>query len=105
VDISPIADLTKTQVYALGKYLGLPESVQSAPPTDGLFADGRTDEDQIGATYAELEWAMEYVHTGSAAPLTLRQKHALEIYKSRHRANKHKMAPPPVCVIPPEFLT
>ena len=104
VDISPIADLTKTQVYQLGKHLDLPESVQSAHPTDGLFADGRTDEDQIGATYPELEWAMDYIGSDSNESLTARQKHVLEIYKSRHAANKHKMSLPPVCTIPPEFL-
>jgi NAD+ synthase len=60
VDISPIADLFKTEVFAIGKYLGINEDIINAPPTDGLWEDGRTDESQIGATYPELEWAMRY---------------------------------------------
>ena len=59
VDIAPIADLYKTEVWMLGEYLGIDERIIFAPPTDGLWDDGRTDEDQIGATYAELEQAME----------------------------------------------
>ena len=58
VDLSPIADLMKSDVYALGAYLEIPESIQNAAPTDGLFGDSRTDEEQLGATYDELEWAM-----------------------------------------------
>jgi NAD+ synthase len=61
VDISPIADLMKSEVYELGKYLGVTENILNARPTDGLWTDGRTDEDQIGATYDELEWAMRYL--------------------------------------------
>ncbi|MBF0572790.1 MAG: NAD(+) synthase [Desulfamplus sp.] len=60
VDISPIADLFKTEVFAIGKYLGINDDIINAPPTDGLWEDGRTDESQIGATYPELEWAMRY---------------------------------------------
>ncbi|MBF0378877.1 MAG: NAD(+) synthase [Desulfamplus sp.] len=60
VDISPIADLFKTEVFAIGRYLGINEDIINAPPTDGLWEDGRTDESQIGATYPELEWAMRY---------------------------------------------
>lgn len=100
VDISPIADLYKTQVFELGKNLGIVESIITAKPTDGLFADGRTDEDQIGATYPELEWAMEYINSNSNNHLTQRQKEVLEIYAKRHNANKHKMNPIPVCIIP-----
>ena len=55
VDLSPIADLMKSEVYALAKELGVPESIQVAKPTDGLWGDDRSDEDQIGATYDELE--------------------------------------------------
>ena len=58
VDLSPIADLMKSDVYALGQYLEIPDSIQNAAPTDGLFGDNRTDEDQLGASYDELEWAM-----------------------------------------------
>ena len=103
VDISPIADLYKTEVYALGKTLGLVESILNAAPTDGLFADGRTDEDQIGATYPELEWAMKYNENNETYPLNERQKIVFEIYRQRNTANKHKMNPIPVCNIPPEL--
>ena len=58
VDVSPIADLLKTEVFALGAFLGVSEDIIQAPPTDGLWGDDRTDEDQLGATYPELEWAM-----------------------------------------------
>ncbi len=100
VDVSPIADLYKTQVYAMAKELGVVNSIQTAPPTDGLFADGRTDEDQIGATYAELEWAMEYLANNLSNELNARQQEVLKIYNQRNKANKHKMNPIPVCIIP-----
>ena len=61
VDLSPIADLTKSEVFALGSKLGITDEILTAPPTDGLWNDDRTDEDQIGATYPELEWAMEFI--------------------------------------------
>jgi NAD+ synthase len=104
VDLSPIADLYKSQVYELGKDLGIVESILVARPTDGLFADGRTDEDQIGATYPELEWAMEYIDSKQNYSLNERQKQVMEIYNSRNRANRHKMDPIPVCVIPKELM-
>jgi NAD+ synthase len=100
VDISPIADLTKTEVYALAKEMGIVETIQNARPTDGLFPDGRTDEDQIGATYPELEWAMEYTENKESYAVNSRQKHVLEIYLTRNKANKHKMIPIPVCILP-----
>jgi len=100
VDISPIADLMKSEVYELGKYLGVTENILKARPTDGLWTDGRTDEDQIGATYDELEWAMRYLETGildyATCPDIDRQREVLKIYTSRHNANKHKMNPIPV---------
>ena len=103
VDISPIADLMKSEVYELGKYLGVTENILKARPTDGLWTDGRTDEDQIGATYDELEWAMKYLETGildyATCPDIDRQREVLKIYTSRHNANKHKMNPIPVCKI------
>ncbi|WP_317899687.1 NAD(+) synthase [Aurantibacillus circumpalustris] len=105
VDLSPIADLTKSQVYALAKELKVVSSIQDARPTDGLFADGRTDEDQIGATYPELEWAMEYCENNENYALDARQKHVMEIYTSRNRANKHKIEPIPVCLIPKSHLS
>lgn len=100
VDLSPIADLYKTEVYALGKHLNIVESILTARPTDGLFDDGRTDEDQIMATYPELEWAMEYLKQNNNTELTTRQKEVMEIYNKRNRANRHKMLPIPVCEIP-----
>ena len=98
VDISPIADLNKTEVYALAKELGVVESIQKAEPTDGLWKDERTDEGQLGATYPELEWAMQY--KGDKSELSDREKEVLEIYNNFHNANKHKMVAIPVCEIP-----
>ena len=60
VDLSPIGDLTKSEVYKLGEALGVIDSIMKAPPTDGLWGNNRTDEDQIGASYPELEWAMDF---------------------------------------------
>jgi len=97
VDISPIADLTKTEVRALGEHLGVPSSVLRAPPTDGLWEDSRSDEDQLGASYEELEWAMKV--TASPEPpraLSKREEEILRIYEGFHKRNKHKMLPIPV---------
>lgn len=105
VDLSPIADLSKTEVFALAKELGIISGIQKAKPTDGLFEDGRSDEDEIGASYPELEWAMAYVNSGNSAELSSRQNQVLEIYKKRNRANRHKMEPIPVCVIPNHLRT
>lgn len=101
VDLSPIADLNKTEVYAVGEELGIIESIMTAPPTDGLWGDDRTDADQIGATYPELEWAMEF--DGDEKTLNDREKDVLAIYRRLHKANKHKMIPIPVCEIPGEL--
>ena len=98
VDLSPIADLMKTEVYAIAKTLGVNQDILDAPPTDGLWGDDRTDEDQIGASYPELEWAMEY--SGEESVLDERQKKVLSIYRRLNRANQHKMEPIPVCAIP-----
>jgi NAD+ synthase len=98
VDLSPIADLMKSEVYTLGKELNIIESIQNAAPTDGLWDDDRSDEDQIGATYDELEWAMEY--TGNKGDLSERQQEVLAIYNRFHSANKHKMVPIPICEVP-----
>jgi NAD+ synthase len=103
VDISPIADLYKTEVWALGKELGIAESIQKAKPTDGLFADGRSDEDQLGTSYPELEWAMDYIEKKENYSLNERQEKVMEIYLWRNRANLHKMNPIPVCLIPKEL--
>ena len=101
VDLSPIADLHKTEVFALAKHLGVIEGILQAKPTDGLWGDDRSDEDQIGATYPELEWAMEF--SGDEKGLSDRQKEVLAIYRRFHKANKHKMVPIPICEIPNEY--
>jgi NAD+ synthase len=98
VDLSPIADLTKSDVFRLAKALNIVDSIQTAAPTDGLWADGRTDEDQIGATYPELEWAMEF--QGNESLLSTRQLEVLAIYRRLHALNQHKMQPIPVCKLP-----
>ena len=94
VDISPIADLTKTEVREMARELGVSEEILLAPPTDGLWDDGRTDEDQIGATYEELEWCMAF--DGDLDDLTERQQEVMAIYNRFHAQNKHKMIPIPV---------
>jgi len=101
VDLSPIADLYKTEVYALAQELGVGEDILSAPPTDGLWGDDRNDEDQIGASYPELEWAMEF--QGDSSPCTDRQKEVLAIYQRLNKQNQHKMHPIPVCILPTEL--
>jgi len=104
VDLSPIADLMKSDVYKVGAYLKVPKSILVAKPTDGLFGDSRTDEDQIGASYDELEWAMLMIDEGkTVADFDGRAKRVIEIYTQRHSANKHKMDPIPVCIIPKEL--
>ncbi|MFN3917902.1 MAG: NAD(+) synthase [Flavobacteriales bacterium] len=101
VDLSPIADLSKTEVYILAKELGIVQSIQQAKPTDGLWDDDRSDEDQLGATYPELEWVMGF--SGDESLLNEREREVLAIYRRLNKANKHKMIPIPVCHIPPEL--
>ena len=103
VDISPIADLMKSEVFSLAKILNIVQSIQDAAPTDGLWDDDRSDEEQLGATYDELEWAMNYAAKNLNSQFTSRQKVVLEIYKRHHEANAHKMIPIPVCKIPLEL--
>ena len=101
VDLSPIADLTKSEVYALGRELGVIDGIIQAPPTDGLWEDNRTDEGQIGASYPELEWAMQFTEkNGDESSLDARQKEVLAIYRRFNQINRHKMEPIPVCRIP-----
>lgn len=101
VDLSPIADLMKSEVYEIAKELDVINSIVTAAPTDGLFGDSRSDEEQIGASYDELERAMEQAGEGkNEEDLTGREKEVFRIYQNRHRANKHKMLPIPVCEIP-----
>ena len=89
VDISPIADCNKTEVWELGKELGILKEIIDAPPTDGLWDDGRTDEGQLGFNYNELEEAM----------INPDSPHRKEYEKIR-KQNLHKMDPIPVCKIP-----
>jgi len=101
VDVSPIADLMKSEVYALAAYLGVPNSIQVAQPTDGLWGDNRTDEDQIGASYDELEWAMQMQDEGNTADdFSGRKQEVFKIYIRLNTINQHKMQPIPVCEIP-----
>jgi NAD+ synthase len=104
VDLSPIADLMKSEVYDLGEELGVIESILTAAPTDGLWGDDKTDEDQIGASYDELEWAMEFIELNlSEDRLNKRQREVLSIYKRMNSANQHKMNAIPVCKIPDDI--
>ena len=93
VDISPIADLYKTEVRELGKYLGVTKEILDAKPTDGLWSDGRSDEDQIGASYEELEWAMEIGQYKTE--FSSKENEVMKIYESWHKKNIHKMRPIP----------
>lgn len=105
VDLSPIADLYKTQVYALAKEMDVIDEILIAPPTDGLWGDERTDEDQIGASYPELEWAMEQQKAGKEPSYFKgREAEVMQIYTRLHKANRHKMEAIPVCEIPQELL-
>lgn len=94
VDISPIGDLTKTEVRNLARELGIIEDILVAKPTDGLWDDGRTDEDQMGATYEELEWAMGF--KGNPEELIGRLKKVYYIYNALNKQNHHKMVAIPV---------
>jgi len=94
VDISPIADLTKTEVREMAVKLGINPEIITAKSTDGLWEDDRTDEDQIGASYEELEWAMNY--EGSYSNLNDRQKQIIDIFAKLNTQNQHKMNPIPV---------
>ena len=89
VDISPIADCNKTEVWELGKELGILKEIIDAPPTDGLWDDGRTDEGQLGLKYEELEEAMDNPNSANRAK-----------YETIRKQNLHKMEPIPVCKIP-----
>lgn len=118
VDLSPIADLMKSEVYSLGRHMGVINEILEARPTDGLWDDGRTDEDQIGATYDELEWAMDFVRDNTRmeqgikpfldyekSDLSDRENEVLSIYLDRHNKNKHKMVSIPVFRISDELYT
>ncbi|MBT8300422.1 MAG: NAD(+) synthase [Maribacter sp.] len=101
VDLSPIADLLKSEVYEIAKSLGINKEILEAAPTDGLWGDDRTDEDQIGASYPELEWAMAMNDRGKAVEdFSGRNKQVFSIFKKLNRVNQHKMLPIPICEIP-----
>lgn len=105
VDLSPIADLLKTQVYEIAKFLGVNDEIIKAAPTDGLWGDDRTDEDQIGASYPELEWAMQMKDMGKTPDnFSGREKEVFSIFNRFNAANQHKMLPIPVCEIPKALL-
>ena len=101
VDLSPIADLLKTEVFILSKELNIINDILIAPPTDGLWDNEKTDEDQIGATYEELEWAMNLDNLNKN--LSKREQEVLTIYTKLNKANKHKILPIPVCLIPKDL--
>lgn len=105
VDISPIGDCLKTQVWDMGRELGIEPDIINAAPTDGLWADGRTDQSQLGMTYPELEHAMdndrldrECVYQTLEIPMSRDEKAQLKKYRDIRARNLHKMTPIPVCV-------
>ena len=100
VDLSPIADLMKSEVRSIGKEMGIINEIIVAKPTDGLWDDTRSDEDQIGASYSELEWAMHELNKGkNVSNFSGREKEVFEILKKFNTANNHKMIPIPICKI------
>lgn len=103
VDVSPIADLYKTEVYELAKALNLVESIQNAIPTDGLWDTERTDEQQIGATYPELEKIQKEWGTKNEEDYSGRDLEVYKIFARMNKAAQHKIQPIPVCDIPEEW--
>lgn len=103
VDVSPIADLYKTEVYALAKSLDLVESIQNAIPADGLWDEARTDEQQIGATYPELEKIQKEWGTKTESDYSGRDLEVFKIFSRMNKAAQHKIQPIPVCDIPEEW--
>jgi NAD+ synthase len=101
VDVSPIADLMKSEVYKIAEFLGVNNDIIIAKPTDGLWGDDRSDEDQIGASYDELEWAMKIQNANKTeSDFKGREKEVFKIYTRLNSINQHKMIPIPVCEIP-----
>lgn len=103
VDISPIADLLKSDVYNLAKFYNINDEIIEATPTDGLWNDNRNDQDQIGASYEELEKAMQIAHKLDY-DLSNREQEVLKIYESLNSSNRHKMLPIPICKIPKDYI-
>ena len=111
VDISPIGDCLKTQVWDMGREFGLPQEIIDAAPTDGLWTDGRTDEDQLGMSYPELEQAMsndelERQDVYNTLPIELGKEERAQLrkYRAIRAHNMHKMLPIPVCIITEKTL-
>ena len=108
VDLSPIGDCMKTEVWDMGRELGIIQDILDAAPTDGLWDDGRTDEDQLGMTYPELEtamrldqWEREEAHlTEGLLTMSREEKSQLKRYRQIRSRNLHKMTPIPVCKMP-----
>ena len=104
VDISPIADLMKSEVFKISKALQINDEIIDAKPTDGLWDDDRSDEDQIGATYNDLELIMNILEKGvDPDEIADELKGKYDIYIKHHMANKHKMIGIPICKIPKEL--
>jgi len=104
VDISPIGDCLKSDVWAMGRELGLPQEIIDAAPTDGLWDDARTDEDQLGMTYSELERAMSNdlldradIYQLLDLSITPDERQQMAQYRALRQRNLHKMQPIPVC--------
>ena len=94
----------KSEVYKIGEFLKVPDSIMKAAPSDGLFGDARSDEDQIGASYPELEWAMHMKDSGKTVnDFNGRQREVFEIFMRYNTNNQHKMIPIPICEIPKNF--
>jgi NAD+ synthase len=107
VDISPIGDCLKTEVWNMGREFGLPQEIIDAAPTDGLWTDDRTDEDQLGMSYPDLERAMtndrldrECVYNTLPIQMSKEERAQLRAYRAIRARNLHKMEPIPVCKIP-----
>ena len=101
VDISPIADLMKSEIKSIASEMGIINEIIMAKPTDGLWDDTRSDEDQIGANYNELEWAMnEFFKGKKESDFDGRENEVFKILTKFNSTNKHKMIPIPICEIP-----
>ncbi|WP_185856146.1 NAD(+) synthase [Blattabacterium cuenoti] len=102
VDLHPIADLTKSEIRSIAKELNILDCIQNAIPTDGLWDDQRSDEEQLKASYEELEWAMKMSEKKLKRISSFKERkyEIMKIYQTLHKKNIHKMIPIPVCKIP-----
>ena len=94
--------MLKTEVYQIARELDIIKEIIQAAPTDGLWGDGRSDEDQLGASYEELEWAMKESEFPSDKDLSERERKVLDIYQRLNKSNSHKMDPIPVFKLYPD---